>query len=145
MPGNPALSRLRNGRIGTALKMLVAGWGVAMMAGAASAQTTSLDRYLESVRIEYDLPALAAAVIKGGVVVASAATGTRVYGENLPVTIDDRFHIGSNTKSMTATLAGMLVDTDSDLAVVVTTNFPGGRANAAAGEVLKNLYLTMEN
>lgn len=81
-----------------------------MMAAGASAQTTSLDSYLESVRVEYDLPALAAAVIKDGVVVASAVTGTRVYGQDLPVTIDDRFHIGSNTKSMTATLAGMLVE-----------------------------------
>ena len=28
----------------------------------------------------------------------------------MPVSLDDRFHLGSNTKSMTATLAGMLVE-----------------------------------
>lgn len=33
-----------------------------------------------------------------------------VYGTNIRVTIDDRFHLGSDTKAMTATLAGILVD-----------------------------------
>lgn len=78
--------------------------------GAASAQEAELNSYLDAVRTEYGLPALAAAVIKDGKVVAAAATGTRVQGRNTPVTINDRFHLGSNTKSMTATLAGMLVE-----------------------------------
>ncbi|KKB84450.1 methylmalonyl-CoA mutase [Devosia limi DSM 17137] len=82
-----------------------------MAAGTASAQMPEdMEHYLDRVRIEYGLPALAAAVVKDGVVVAAAAIGTRVDGQVLPVTLDDRFHIGSNTKSMTATLAGMLVD-----------------------------------
>jgi CubicO group peptidase (beta-lactamase class C family) len=34
----------------------------------------------------------------------------RVLGKEIPVTINDRFHLGSGTKAMTATLAGMLVD-----------------------------------
>ncbi|QIB33714.1 serine hydrolase domain-containing protein [Ancylobacter pratisalsi] len=72
--------------------------------------TFDLDGYLNSVREEYGLPALAAAVVKAGEVVAAAAVGTRVRGREIPVTLDDRFHIGSNTKAMTATLAGMLVD-----------------------------------
>ncbi len=33
-----------------------------------------------------------------------------VLGRNIKVTLDDRFHIGSDTKAMTATLAGMLVE-----------------------------------
>ena len=35
---------------------------------------------------------------------------TRVLGQEIPVTVDDRFHIGSDTKAMTATLAGILID-----------------------------------
>jgi CubicO group peptidase (beta-lactamase class C family) len=110
MLGSPALSEFRNSCIGVALGVMVAGVVVAMSAGGASAQATSMDNYLDRVRAEYGLPALAAAVVKDGVVVAAAATGTRVDGQILPVTINDRFHIGSNTKSMTATLAGMLVE-----------------------------------
>ncbi len=69
-----------------------------------------LNAYLETVRSEYDLPALAAAVVKDGEIIAAGAVGTRVYGMDIPVTVDDRFHIGSITKAMTATLAGVMVD-----------------------------------
>ncbi|WP_224705374.1 serine hydrolase domain-containing protein [Devosia aquimaris] len=110
MPHPGALSILRPGRRITGLRNFAMALGMALMAGTASAQESDLEGYLESVRSQYGLPALAAAVVKNGVVVAAAATGTRVLGEDMPVTIDDRFHIGSNTKSMTATLAGMLVD-----------------------------------
>jgi CubicO group peptidase (beta-lactamase class C family) len=81
-----------------------------LLPAASRAQEASLNSYVEAVRTEYGLPALAAAVVKDGKVIAAAATGTRVYGQDIPVTIDDRFHLGSNTKSMTATLAGMLVE-----------------------------------
>lgn len=65
---------------------------------------------LEAIRIQSALPALAASVVKGGVPVAVGATGVRALGSDLEVTPDDRFHLGSDTKAMTATLAGMLVD-----------------------------------
>jgi CubicO group peptidase (beta-lactamase class C family) len=68
----------------------------------------SLDDYLEGVRTEYDLPALAAAVTKGGEVVAAGAVGVRAIGVDSRVTVNDRFHIGSDTKAMTATIAGAL-------------------------------------
>jgi CubicO group peptidase (beta-lactamase class C family) len=53
---------------------------------------------------------VAAAVVKKGQVVARGAVGTRVLGTEYRVTVDDRFHLGSDTKAMTATLAGMLVE-----------------------------------
>ena len=65
---------------------------------------------LEQVRKKYNLPALAAAVTLKGKIVAKGAVGIRKHGTKLPVTVNDKFHIGSCTKSMTATLAGMLVD-----------------------------------
>ncbi len=107
---SPAPSEFRNKCIDAARSVLIAGAAVVMVAGGAYAQAASIDNYLERVRLEHDLPALAAAVIKDGVVVAAGVTGTRVAGQVLPVAMSDRFHIGSNTKSMTATLAGMLVD-----------------------------------
>ncbi len=49
-------------------------------------------------------------MVKNGEIVASGAVGVRVQGTDIRVTLDDRFHLGSDTKAMTATLAGMMVD-----------------------------------
>jgi CubicO group peptidase (beta-lactamase class C family) len=76
----------------------------------AAAAARDLGDAIEPVRARYGLPALAAAVTRAGTVVAAGATGVRVLGGDSKVTIDDRFHLGSDTKAMTATLAGMLVD-----------------------------------
>ncbi|MES2475723.1 MAG: serine hydrolase domain-containing protein [Verrucomicrobiota bacterium] len=55
------------------------------------------------------VPALAAAAILDGKIIAAGVTGVRKFGDPTPATLDDKFHIGSCTKSMTATLAAMLV------------------------------------
>jgi CubicO group peptidase (beta-lactamase class C family) len=65
---------------------------------------------LEDIRRERGLPALAAAAIRHGKLVLNAATGVRKLGSDEEVTTDDLWHLGSCTKSMTATVAGMLVD-----------------------------------
>ncbi|MCX6349100.1 MAG: serine hydrolase [Candidatus Aureabacteria bacterium] len=70
----------------------------------------SLDATLTPYLAKHDLPALAAAVVKNGEVIAAGAVGTRRAGATIPVTINDRFHIGSDTKAMTALLAAMLVE-----------------------------------
>ncbi len=70
----------------------------------------SLDPLLKPYLEKYGLPALAAAVVKDGTIIAAGAVGTRRFGENIPVTVDDRFHLGSDTKAMTSLIAGMLVD-----------------------------------
>jgi CubicO group peptidase (beta-lactamase class C family) len=77
--------------------------------GSASARD-SLDALLTPYLDKYDLPALAAAVVKDGKVVAVGAVGTRRAGEKIPVTVDDRFHLGSDTKAMTSLLAAMFVE-----------------------------------
>jgi CubicO group peptidase (beta-lactamase class C family) len=56
-----------------------------------------------------NIPGLAAAAVLDGKIIACGATGVRKYGEATPVTIHDQFHIGSCTKSMTASLAAILV------------------------------------
>ena len=70
----------------------------------------SLNATLTPYLKRHQLPALAAAVVKEGKVIAAGAVGTRRAGTTSPVTLDDRFHIGSDTKAMTALLAGMLVE-----------------------------------
>jgi CubicO group peptidase (beta-lactamase class C family) len=84
--------------------------GLAPTSVLASQQGSGLNEELEPLREKHGLPALAAAVVKAGAIVASGATGVRAYNSTIRVTITDRFHIGSDTKAMTATLAGMAVD-----------------------------------
>jgi CubicO group peptidase (beta-lactamase class C family) len=70
----------------------------------------SLDSQLAPYLTQYGLPALSAAVVKEGRIVAAGAVGTRRAGADIPVTLHDRFHLGSDTKAMTALLAAMLVE-----------------------------------
>jgi len=70
----------------------------------------SLDGDLLPYLVRFDLPAVAAAVVKNGKILAAGAVGTRRLGTDAPVTINDRFHIGSDTKAMTSLLAGVLVE-----------------------------------
>jgi CubicO group peptidase (beta-lactamase class C family) len=73
-----------------------------------AAEPQSLDRTLEPYLKEFGLPALA--VFKEGVVIASGVAGTRRAGQDIPVRIDDRFHLGSDSKAFTSLLAGIFVE-----------------------------------
>jgi CubicO group peptidase (beta-lactamase class C family) len=53
---------------------------------------------------------MAAAVLQGNRIVATGAAGVREKGKEARVLPTDRFHLGSCTKAMTATLCGMLVE-----------------------------------
>jgi len=55
-------------------------------------------------------PAIAALIQIDGQVAAEAAVGHRALGLDESVTLNDRWHIGSDTKAFTATLVGTLVD-----------------------------------
>lgn len=65
---------------------------------------------LETIRNEQHVPAIAAAAMRGGELIEIAATGVRRVDRAEKVTIDDQWHVGSCTKSMTATLAAILVE-----------------------------------
>ncbi len=69
-----------------------------------------LDKNLEAIRAKYNLPALAAFVVDGDGLLETTAVGERSKGSGVEVTSDDMWHLGSITKSMTATLAAVLVD-----------------------------------
>ena len=70
----------------------------------------NLSELLELARDEGGFPAIAAARVKGGKLVDTAVVGVRAAGGDDPVTVGDRFHIGSVTKSVTATMIGRLVE-----------------------------------
>jgi CubicO group peptidase (beta-lactamase class C family) len=65
---------------------------------------------LEPIRASYGLPALAAAVLDGDRLAALGAVGLRSAGDTVAVTTDDAWHLGSDTKAMTATVAATLVE-----------------------------------
>ena len=75
-----------------------------------SALTPELPAALEALRAKYDVPALAAASFGSGSIRESAVVGRRKYDDPTPATLNDAFHLGSCTKSMTATLIAMAVD-----------------------------------
>src|SRR6185436_647825 len=53
---------------------------------------------------------MAAAVLRGERIIAQGASGVRKRGTAERITLVDRFHLGSCTKAMTATLVAMLVE-----------------------------------
>lgn len=65
---------------------------------------------LESWRAAAALPALAAAASRRGGTTEQWQVGERAMGSGLAVQPGDQWHLGSNTKSMTATLAARLVE-----------------------------------
>jgi CubicO group peptidase (beta-lactamase class C family) len=65
---------------------------------------------LDSIRQQYNLPALGGAIItRNNGVIALGVSGTRRFGVTLPVTTNDKWHIGSNSKAFTGLLAGLAV------------------------------------
>jgi CubicO group peptidase (beta-lactamase class C family) len=69
-----------------------------------------ISKMLETIREKHKLPALAASVVVDGKVVVTNAVGFRKNDGDEEVTANDKFHLGSVTKSMTATVAAMLIE-----------------------------------
>jgi CubicO group peptidase (beta-lactamase class C family) len=110
-----------------------------------SAPTTNemsdLVPFLEPFQKKLGLPALAAAVVRDQRLLAGGAIGERKYGSGPSVTLNDRFHIGSCTKSMTALLA---IDADRSGKIKLDTRvgeiFPDWLLNGEkAGITLESL------
>ncbi len=65
---------------------------------------------LVPIRQEHDVPAISAAIVTSKGVTAIGAAGVRKRGAEVPATLDDLWHLGSDTKAMTATLLARLVE-----------------------------------
>ena len=73
-------------------------------------EVQNLDHILRPIQEKHACPALAAAVTRSQGLAAIGAVGVRKLGATERVTINDLFHIGSCTKSMTALSIAMLVE-----------------------------------
>ena len=69
-----------------------------------------LEPIVESVRKTFGIPAMGAAIIRKNGTMKVGVSGIRRHGYQTRVSPNDRWHIGSDTKAMTATLAAILVD-----------------------------------
>jgi CubicO group peptidase (beta-lactamase class C family) len=65
---------------------------------------------VESIRQKHRVPALGVAIVTSRGVVVSAVTGTRKAGTDVAATIDDQWHLGSDTKAMTAVIIATFVE-----------------------------------
>src|SRR6267143_1667732 len=72
-------------------------------------QPVDISDALKALRDKNDLPGLVALAVQGDRVAAQGAAGVRRRGSDAAMTINDRVHLGSCTKSMTATLIAILV------------------------------------
>jgi CubicO group peptidase (beta-lactamase class C family) len=85
---------------------------------------------LTPVQQQFDVPAIAGAIVTSEGLVAFGVTGVRKRGTNAPAMPGDLWHLGSDTKALTATLIAQLVEQgqlkwDTTLADV----FPGSSFN----------------
>jgi CubicO group peptidase (beta-lactamase class C family) len=69
-----------------------------------------IEKYVEKIMSEDNLPGAAVAVVRGDVIVFAEGFGFRDVENGLPVTRETLFHIGSTNKSMTAMMIATLVD-----------------------------------
>ena len=69
-----------------------------------------IDRYVQQVMADFDVPGIGLAIVKDGAVVLAKGYGVRRLGESARVDARTLFGIASNTKAFTATALGMLVE-----------------------------------
>jgi CubicO group peptidase (beta-lactamase class C family) len=79
-------------------------------AAPADAAPPNVNSLLEPIRAAYDLPALGGMVISSSEVIALGVTGVRKRGDATLATVDDQWHLGSDTKAMTATIVARLAE-----------------------------------
>jgi CubicO group peptidase (beta-lactamase class C family) len=76
----------------------------------AAARVADRDAWLDAAFAENGPPAMAAAAVGRHGLEWSGVRGVRMLGQTEPATLADRWHLGSNTKAMTAALYARLVD-----------------------------------
>ena len=65
---------------------------------------------LKPIRQKFGVPAMAAALVTSDGIQFVGAVGVRKRGSEVPVTLDDLWHLGSDGKAMTSTLIARLVE-----------------------------------
>ncbi len=78
--------------------------------GAAELEVVDLGPIVDEALLGERMPAIAAAVVKPQGLAGIGAAGLRNITEDNPVDTTDQWHLGSDTKAMTATLLAMVVE-----------------------------------
>jgi CubicO group peptidase (beta-lactamase class C family) len=91
-----------------ALAALIA--AASIIRAAAPAAPPDLDAWVSRAMRAFEVPGLSLAIVKDGAVVVAKGYGVRTLGEPAPVDARTLFGIASNTKIVTATALGLLVD-----------------------------------
>jgi len=65
---------------------------------------------LDTIRRKRQVPCLAALALRGDQTVARGIVGVRSASSPVQATLNDRFHLGSDTKAMTATVVATLIE-----------------------------------
>ena len=71
---------------------------------------TNVTQLLKPIRQKYNMPAMAAALVTSDGIQYVGAVGVRKRGTEIPVELDDLWHLGSDGKIMTSTLIARLVE-----------------------------------
>lgn len=97
----PTLARMEMGHTGVLLNDVCPAAGDQVITDA-----------LKPIRQKYRVPAIAGAIVTSKGIENCGVVGVRKSGTEIPATLDDKWHLGSDTKAMTATLIGRLVEQD---------------------------------
>ena len=102
-----------------------------------------LGELLRPIRSQQNVPALAAGAWHDGAIVGLGAVGLRRMDKDASASIDDRWHIGSCSKAMTATLAAVLVHDgvirwDSTVAEILSKDSAEGWDQVTLEELLRH-------
>ena len=108
--GGRALTLLRAASVTAACAIAGSGVVGVWAEGAVDELQEDLETRVTRLRADTGLTAVAAAVMIDGRLAAAAVSGERRRDSGVSVTVDDRWHLGSLTKSMTATLLAVLED-----------------------------------
>jgi CubicO group peptidase (beta-lactamase class C family) len=101
---------MAKGRFRALRAVLIIGTVALARAGATQSGDSDVIELIDPIRQLHHVPALGAALLTSRGVVASGVTGTRKAGTNTIATLDDRWHLGSDTKAMTAVIVATLVE-----------------------------------
>ncbi len=82
---------------------------LALLSSSLAREVRDISSILAPIRERHGLPALAAAVIDTEGILANGTVGIRKKGQKEKAGPDDLWHLGSETKAITATLAGTFV------------------------------------
>lgn len=110
-----------------------------------AAGDAAVTNILVRVQQKHRMPAIAAAVVTSEGLATAGVAGLRKSGTSIPVTLNDKWHLGSDGKAMTAVLVARLVEQGQlKWDTTVSEVFPdlGGRLHSDASRITVMQLLT---